>query len=577
MAQGEDDAARVRVRGPARLREEDLRRDAARLQIDPLVLQLLHARGIEGDDALVRATAPKLRDLRPPSEMAGFPAALELLEWVVLRGRVRVGVFGDYDVDGVSTAAILAGWLESLGLTVVVRVAHRDSGYGLTIADADAFASAGVELVLTGDTGTSDVESLARLRERGIKTVVIDHHQVPETMPPTDALINPHQAGCGFPFKGLCSAGVAFYLCAALRSRLAGRASVSDPREWLDLVALATVCDMMPLVDENRVLVKAGLERLTKSPRPGLKALLERAGVGADEVVTEEHIGFRLGPRLNAPGRLGAAEPALRLLRARTAAEAQPLAEHVEALNVQRKLASERCVAEALVLVETDRDHGARGALVVAHEGWKAGIVGLAASTLAEHHGKPAMVLAIDPATGVARGSIRSARGIDVRAALVACRDLLLRYGGHREAAGVSVEVTQLGALAEAFAAACAEQPGSPGADATEIDGELPLARLDEGLVRRIQSLAPYGTGFPAPRWLGRGVVESVRVHKDRHVGLRLRQDGVLVDAIAFDHARQVPALGESLVFLFAPSLDAFRGETRVRAVIERMWSPRPP
>jgi single-stranded-DNA-specific exonuclease len=485
-------------------------------------------------------------------------------------------VFGDYDVDGVTTAAILAGWLESLGMSVVVRVAHRDGGYGFTVADADAFASAGAALVLTGDTGTSDIEALERLRAHGIKAVVIDHHQVPETMPPAEALINPHRPDCGFPFKGLCSAGVAFYLCAALRSRLAPRMSVPDPREWLDLVALATICDMMPLVEENRVLVHAGLARLARTPRPGLRALLDRAGVGADELVDEEHVGYKLGPRINAPGRLGSAEPALRLLRARTLAEAQPLSEHVEALNVQRRLASERCVAEALVLVETDPDHRERAAICVAHEGWRAGIVGLAAATLSEHHKKPAMVLAIDPATGIARGSIRSARGIDVRAALLACRDIALRFGGHREAAGVSVAKERIAELGDAFATACASQSAASHDPADDVDGELPLARLDEALVRRIRSLAPFGAGFPAPRWLGRSIVESVRVHKERHVGLRLRQDGAVIDAIAFDHARWVPALGSELAFVFAPSLDAFRGETRVRVVIERMWSPMP-
>jgi len=568
---------RWRLRGATRMSSDELRREAARLATDPLVLQLLVARGIATDEAVARAVAPRLKDLRPPSSMAGFDAALDLLEWAHAR-RVRVGVFGDYDVDGVTTAAILSGYLEALGLQVVVRVAHRDGGYGLTLADADAFASAGTALVLTGDTGTSDVEALARLREHGIRTVVIDHHQVPEVMPPADALINPHRRDCAFPFKGLCSAGVAFYLCAALRSRLATRGDVPDPREWLDLVALATICDMMPLVEENRVLVHRGLERLATSPRPGVRALLDRAGVGADELVDETHVGFRLGPRLNAPGRLGSAEPALRLLRARTAAEALPLAEHVEALNVQRRLASERCVAEALALVEADPVQRDRAALVVAHEGWRAGIVGLAAATLCEHHRKPAMVLAVDPATGLARGSIRSWGGIDVRAALLACRDLVERCGGHREAAGVSVAQARIPELAEAFAAACGSQTNA-GTEVDEvIDGELPLPRLDEALVRRIRSLAPFGTGFPAPRWLGHAKVETVRVHKDRHVGLRLRQDGAVIEAIAFDQVRDgagfVPGLGAELAFVFAPTLDAWRGETRVRAVIERMWAP---
>ena len=266
-----------------------------------------------------RATLdPKLGALRRPDDMAGFVAALDVIEAAHKR-RDRVGVFGDYDVDGVSTAATISTYLEALGLEVVVRVAHRERGYGFGIPDAEALHEAGVKLVILGDTGTSDVDALAWLAERGIKTVVIDHHQVPESAPPADAFINPHQPGCGFPFKGLCSAGVAFYLCAALRTRLSrSHRRVPDPRRWLDLVAVATVCDMMPLREENRVLVHAGLRHLSRRGRPGLRALLARAGVPTHEAVDEQHVAFKIGPRLNAPGRLGSAEPSLRLLQART-------------------------------------------------------------------------------------------------------------------------------------------------------------------------------------------------------------------------------------------------------------------
>ncbi len=564
-------APRVEQRGPSH-DDPEVIATATRLGLDPIAVGLLGSRGITGDDALSRAAVPRLADLRTPERMAGFPAALELLRWAHRR-RVRVGVFGDYDVDGVATAAILAGYLDALGLQTVTRVAHRDSGYGLQASDVDAFAAAGVAVVLTGDTGTSDLASLERLRLRGIKTAVIDHHQVPEVMPPCDALINPHQPGCEFPFKGLCSAGVAFYLCGALRTLLAkeGMARPPDPRAWLDLVAVATICDMMPLVEENRVLVRRGLGVLRHAPRPGLAALLEQVGASGD-AFDDEVVGYRLGPRLNAPGRLGSAEPSLRLLRARTRAEAMPLVEQIEALNERRRALSAMAVQEALALVAADPQAEGRAAIVVAHARWHPGVVGLAAGTLAEHHRRPAMVLAIDVDGGMARGSVRSFGGVDVRAALVACASLLERYGGHREAAGLSIRTDRIEALVEAFADACAAQSPMREPIAQAVDGRIRLDELDVALVERVAAAGPWGTGFPAPRWLGRGQVERVRVHKEKHLGLRLVDGRRAVEAIYFGGAHWLPAVGERVAFVFRPALDLFRGERRVRVVLDTLW-----
>lgn len=553
---------------------EDVAADAARLGVEPVVAHLLRARGITDPDAQARVLEPSLSQLRPPSAMAGFSAALELLHDAIARGR-RIGVFGDYDVDGVTTATILATYLEALGAEVVVRVAHRDRGYGFGVADAEAFAEAGARLVVTGDCGTSDVEALSWLAERGIPSVVIDHHQVPQVMPPADALINPHQPGCGFQFKGMCSAGVAFYLCAGLRSRLAReRATLPDPRAWLDLVALATVCDMMPLVEENRVLVRQGLRHLHRRGRPGLRALLAVAGVSADERVDETHLGFRLGPRINAPGRLGPAEPALELLRARSDAEAGPLAERLETLNATRKRHSERTAAEAMALVAADGKARSRAAIVVAHTGWLSGIVGIAAANLSEHYRLPALVLAIDPRGDVARGSVRSHGGIDVRAALAECADLLERFGGHREAAGVTVATSRIDELREAFASACAAQARSASIEDVEVvDATVPLRRLDLPLVDAIARLSPYGVGFDAPRLCVReATVHSVRVLKERHLSVVLQQDGTQRTGIAFSQAHHALRPGERVGCIFAPVADRFRGETRLRLHVQRLW-----
>src|SRR5690606_32364068 len=255
-----------------------------------------------------------------------------------------------------------------------------------------------------------------------------------------------------------------------------------DPRGWLDLVALATICDMMPLREENRVLTHAGLRHLNRRHRPGVRALLEVARVDADDWINEETIGFKLGPRINAPGRLGPADPALRLLRAKTEAEARALAEHVEMLNARRRHCSELTQQQAAALLASDPSTERRAALVVASQDWLPGIVGIAAAQLVAVYHRPVMVLAIDDATGTARGSVRSLAGIDVRRALEACAPLLERFGGHREAAGLSVAVSKLGELEDAFDEAVRVQSGAPPLAEEWVDGELPLAEVDEAL-----------------------------------------------------------------------------------------------
>lgn len=548
---------------------------ASDLGLPAAAVELLFGRGVDGIEAQRRWIEPRLAHLRPPDGMAGFADAVELLS-DALRRRLRVGVFGDYDVDGVTTAAIVTTYLEALGLEVVARVAARDAGYGFGVAEAEALREAGAKLVVLGDCGTSDEEALGWLRERGISSVVVDHHQMPETRPPADALINPHQPGCRFPFRGMCSAGVAFYLCAALRTRLATTSSqeLPDPRAWLDLVALGTVCDMVPLREENHVLARRGLDRLQARERPGLRALLHQAGVDPDERVDEGHLAFQLGPRLNAPGRLGEAEPALVLLRARTASEAMALAQQVEALNRRRKLTQARVVAEAHALVEAQAGEEKRAGLVVAHEGWPAGIVGIAAADLAERHGRPAVVLAIDVETGEARGSARTRGAIDVYEALRSCAELLTRCGGHPQAAGVTLPAGNVAALADAFDRAIASQGGDAEADeARLVDGMPDLSAVDEELLRAIERVGPFGVGFAPPLYLcEQAVVEGARVLKGSHLGLVLRQGKATRDAIAFRQGDVGVERGDQVACLYRPRFNTFRGRRRIQLDVERIW-----
>jgi len=576
---GDAAAPRLGVRGPLRgIDGERVREHAARLEVSEPTVRILFGRGVVELDKQEQFLRPRLADLRPPAGMAGFEAAIDLLR-TAWRERWRVGVFGDYDVDGVTTTTILTTYLEAMGIEVVARVATREGGYGFSQAEAEVLREAGVRLVLTGDCGTSDHEALEWLKVRGIPTIVIDHHQVPETMPPAAALLNPHQPGCGFAFKGLCSAGVAFYLCASLRSAL-GRETgtvLPDPRQWLDLVALGTVCDMVPLVDENRILVRHGLTVVSQRRRPGVRALLEYAGVGADEAIDEGHLGFRLGPRLNAPGRLGPAEPSLSLLRASSVAEARAMAERVEGFNSYRRERQDFIVGEALALLAADPRSERRHALVVGSERWLHGIVGIAAAGIVARYRRPALVLAFDPARGDARGSVRTHGEVDVLAALRACAPLLRRFGGHRAAAGLTMALAEVPALVEAFDAAVGLQLGGrdPGDVVVEHDGALEFAAVDEAMIGGLEGLGPYGVGFAPPRYLCEAAaVERVKVLKQRHLSLVLRQGGLVFEAIAFGQAEQHPGLapGARVACLYLPARSSFRGRVRIQLQIESLW-----
>src|SRR4051812_33319795 len=311
------------------------------MRIRPLTARLLVARGIAEADLAARFLEPRLANLRPPDGMADLPRAVDRLAAALAAGEI-IGVFGDYDVDGVTTAAILTSALRAFGGQVLARAASRNAGYGLGEGDVDRFADAGCRVLVTGDCGTSDHAALSAARARGLDTIVIDHHELPEGETAAYALVNSRRPDDAFPFKGLASCGVAFYLAAALRTRLA---SSFDPRELLDLVALGTIADLVPLVAENRILVAAGLQRLSERKRPGLAALATRAEL-MEGPITAHQAAFRLTPRLNAAGRLGEAQLALDLLLA-SPADAPRLAEALDEQNTERQRIQELVWMEA--------------------------------------------------------------------------------------------------------------------------------------------------------------------------------------------------------------------------------------
>jgi len=497
----------------------------------------------------------------------------------VLSGE-HVGVFGDYDVDGVTTATLLTEALEALGATVSTKVASRSAGYGFTCAAAQHFIDRGCTLIITGDCGTSDLEAIATAKGQGAPVIIIDHHTVPsaDEAHPSFALINPFRADSSFPFRGMASVGLAFYVMGALRSALretgffAGRRE-PDVTTWLDLVAMGTVADLVPLSEENRIMTTEGLRRLNRRERPGVDALLEVAGVKRSELVTERTIGWKLGPRLNAPGRLGDAQAAFDVLRAPDRYTAQAAAGLIETINNERRVAQDKVFVEAMERLE-GVDVLASAAIVVAGEDWAHGVVGIIASRLVDTFHRPAVVIAIDTKTGEARGSARSYGGANLYDALHACKGHLLRYGGHAAAAGLSMESGGIDSFREAFVQAV-ESQDTESVAAFECDAELSAGEVSEALANELQILAPFGKGNAEPLLMSRNVEvkASRRVGDGSHLKMTLRDEqGRELSAIAFGLGEKDPGAGNRIDVAFMPAITQWAGRKRLELSVKELW-----
>jgi single-stranded-DNA-specific exonuclease len=548
---------------------------AGALRVRPATARCLVARGVTEPQAAQGFIDPRLAALRPPAGLAGMASAVERIADAVVRGE-RIGIFGDYDVDGVTTAALLTAFLRAAGATVEVAVARRDAGYGFTAAAAADFAARGCGLIVTGDCGTSDLEAIAAAAAQAIDVIVVDHHTVPavDTPHPAMSLVNPYRADSTFPFRGMASVGLAFYVAAAVRTELRerryfehgshgsrGARPEPDVRELLDLVALGTIADLVPLTSENRILTALGLRRLQSRARPGVAALLAAAGVGDDREVDARTVAWKLAPRINAPGRLGAAEPSLALLLA-DAGSATERAQALEAANTERRAIQDRVMTEALELLG-DRDPGP--AVVIAGEGWPAGVVGIVAAKLVDRYQRPAFVVGIDPETGLGRGSARTAGGVNLYRALCEAAPCLERYGGHAAAAGFTVRRDSIAALCESLGSACARLAAGSGpvSAARDIDAEVRLADVDERLAQELAGLGPFGQDNPSPVLVTRNVrvTAARRVGDGSHLKLTLEDDRATTrSAIGFQMGDREVDVGARVDLTFLPTISTWQG-----------------
>jgi single-stranded-DNA-specific exonuclease len=488
------------------------------LGLDPLAARVLACRGLSDPADVGRFLDPKLADLPDPFLMSGMERAVGRLARALEAGE-RIALYGDYDVDGVTSTALLAGFLRAAGGDVVTYVPHRlVEGYGLNTDAVRRLAEGGARLLVSLDCGITSVAEVRAAAELGVDAVVVDHHTVPVELPAAVAILNPHQPRCGYPYKPLAAVGVTFCLAMALRKRLreAGRFGATRPepnlRQALDLVALGTVADVVPLTGVNRILVRWGLEELARTGRPGLRALKRVAGIADGAPVGAGQVGFRLGPRLNAAGRLDDAGRGVRLLLSRDEAEATALADELDRENRARQEIEHQILEQAVVQAEERVAAGARG-LVLWRESWHPGVVGIVASRVVERFHRPAVLVGV--ANGAGKGSGRSIEAFHLHDALAACAEHLQRFGGHKHAAGVTVDPAALPAFRGAFEAfAAAHLADEDLVPRCRIEGRFEVEAVSEQAALALEKLAPYGAGHPEPLFAVRG-----RPRKARTVG----------------------------------------------------------
>ncbi len=554
---------------------------ASAARLSPVVAKLLVNRGVTDPVAARRFLECHLAGLHPPHDLPGVREAADRITRAIVDKR-KICIYGDYDVDGVTGTSILIRLLKKFGADVQFHTPLRlTEGYGLHSEKLRDLVRGQVSLVVSVDCGIASIAEAEVARELGLELIVTDHHEMKTgingpLLPSAATLVHPRLPGSTYPFGDLSGAGVALKLAWAIAQRVCGSDRVTpELRELLldsvGLAALGLVADVVPLHDENRILVKHGLERIRTHPSVGLKALLTAAGVKPDGAITAEDVGYRLAPRLNAAGRLGCALLAVQLLTTESPSTAAELARVLEGQNSDRQARERKYASQAKEHV--DRDHAHDPAIVVSSSEWHAGVVGIVASRLVDHYGKPALVIAAVEGEAVATGSGRSIPGFALHNALQACDELLEGHGGHAMAAGFKVRLDRIPAFRNRFNAYVANQyPGGAPAPRLVLDAEIPLSALSFSLLKDIDKLEPYGAGNPKPRFLASGLkVEAPRLigsgDVQKHMDFRVRQGDTVLRCVAWnmaDRMEELMSAGGDCCIAFTPRLNEWNGYRRI-------------
>ncbi len=549
-----------------------IRRLEKATQVPTVVAQLLLCRGIDHPTAAQEFLAAKLSELRDPSLLPGIDQAADRIFAAVQSDR-PITIYGDYDCDGMTSTAILFRCLKLLDADVEFYVPHRlDEGYGLNCSAIEKLARKGRQMIVTVDCGINSIEPAKTAERLGLELIITDHHTLGEQLPAAATIVHP-AIDPGYPFHGLCGAGIAFKLAWALCQRVSNAKKV-QPRfrnflvSAIGLAAIGTVADVVPLIDENRLIVRHGLHSIKNQPSLGVAALTEITGVNKKPKLGSEDIAFMLAPRLNAAGRLGQAELAIELLITESTERAEKLAAYVSELNQDRDSIERSIYLAAQKQVREDFDANNDAALVLAGRGWHPGVIGIVAGRLAEKYCRPVIMIALDKlGKNVATGSARSAFGLNLYDALSACSDELTTYGGHAAAAGLRIDEAHIDNFREHFRQHVSETVSPEKRTAKlHIDAETTLPQLTLRTVEQIELLAPFGQSNPRPLLCTTGVTLDGSPKKmgggDRHLSLRVRQNNCTFRAVAFgqgEYAESLAAAGE-IDIAYRPRINEFRG-----------------
>jgi single-stranded-DNA-specific exonuclease len=530
------------------------------LEVSDLLAGLLVNRGISTVEEATVFLNPEFKNLHDPFLLNGMEEAVNRIK-KALSKKEKILIYGDYDVDGLTAAALLTSVLKEMGGSVCSYIPHRvKEGYGLNEEAIHLAYKNGVNLILTVDCGTNSLREVILARKLGIDTIITDHHEVESVaLPPAAAVINPHQLDCSYPFKDLSGVGVAFKLAQGL-------SELQNVEEHLDLVALGTVADIVPVRGENRILVRYGLEKLAKTKKAGLRALMQASGISGDKL-TSRGISFILAPRLNAPGRLDSAEKSLKLLLTESEEEASCLVRELEKNNRRRQAIQEKILKDAQEKIEREPENKLCPVIVLADESWHPGLVGIVASKLVESYCRPAILIAMGKEMG--KGSCRSVGEFHILHALRECSRLLAGFGGHSQAAGLVIPRRNLGRFCERMQEVGEEKlAGKDLLPRLRIDMELDLSEVTEELVEDIIRLKPYGSGNSEPVFISHNVQAiRPRIVSGRHLKMQVLRNRRSVDAIGFGMGGYIASLNRSgsMDIAYNPQINTWEGKSELQ------------
>jgi single-stranded-DNA-specific exonuclease len=546
--------------------------------VSPVVARILALRGITSPGDVNTFLELKMTGLRSPAELPGLSQAVEVI-YSAVTARQKIFIYGDYDADGMTSTAIMYRCLVKLGADVSYFVPNRlDDGYGVNSDSLRKLRNRGAELIVTVDCGIGSVAEVQLAHELGMKIVVTDHHQVGNQLPAADAVVHPALPGCEYPFGGLCGAGVAFKLAWAMCQRHCGCEKLpAEYRELLfgcvALAAIGTVADVVPLLDENRIIVHHGLNYLRAYASVGLTHLMRLAKLDEKPRLEAEDIAFMIGPRLNAAGRLGQAQLGVELLICQSEERAISLSNYIDRLNQDRDTIDRRILKSARQLIHDKFDPQHEPALVLAHADWHLGVIGIAAGRIAERYNRPTILISTDSMNnrpGV--GSCRTACGVNLYRALAAASENLISFGGHPEAAGLAIEPDRIDAFREDF---CEQVVSQVGAEELipdlEIDAEALICEMTLPAMNELQKLAPFGQKNPRPVLCATGVqlaAPPTTMGSDgRHISLQLKQHKNSIRAVGFGKSEWLEKIDHETGiydFAFKPVINEFRGFRKV-------------